>query len=153
MHLVKGDLWNETLTADLILFPGNSNVDRFGALVMGAGCALEAKERWPWLPKKIGADLRAQKKTSGEYLLWIPEEWDEPGARVGVLQTKKLWFVPSNLPLIARSLTRLQETLAARPEITRVALAMPGVGCGGLRREDVLPLLLPLPDTCYVYER
>jgi len=154
MNLIKGDLWQEVATADLILFTANSSLDRYGRLVMGAGSAMEAQQRWPDLPARIGADLREWGMVNDEYLLWLPDSMNDPKPYVGAFQTKRQWFRKSNLHLIARSCDALAEELTgSRSWAKRVAMPFPGIGFGGLQREKVLPLLSCLPDSVFVYER
>ncbi|MEK6860596.1 MAG: hypothetical protein AABY07_01375 [Nanoarchaeota archaeon] len=47
MILVKGNMWDELGKAELILVTANSNIKKNGALVMGAGAAKEARDRFP----------------------------------------------------------------------------------------------------------
>ena len=91
-----------------------------------------------------------------EFYLWVPEgvEWKGTGTTIlGALQTKRHWQDASDLDLIETSLVYLRRWLEDHPSFERVALPLPGCGLGGLRREDVLPVLEALPDGVYVYER
>ncbi len=157
MQLVKGDLWEaEWMKADLILFTANSQVDSLNRLVMGAGSAKEAKERDFTLPGIIGEWLVRNGLVGEDFLLWLPD--DIPLGRprhtiIGALQTKRKWKDPSPLYLVARSIQHLNAFLPTRRVPWRVAMPLPGCGLGGLKREDVLPLLEILPDTVTVYER
>jgi hypothetical protein len=147
---VKGNLWDEVGRADLILVTANSTLNSRGELVMGKGAALEAKQRYPWLPGEAGRAIRA-KGGSGTYYgaLAFPPRLDAPDTDIGILQVKIHWHEPARLSLIELSLKGLAETSI---HYTRIALNFPGIGAGQLNREDVLPLLECLPDNVFIYE-
>jgi hypothetical protein len=157
MQLVRGDLWDAYGVADLVLFAANSQLDKNDCLVMGAGSALEAKQRFPHLPAEIGEWLIEEGEDGREFYLWVPGEQPRQrprGTVVGAIQTKRFWRDPSDLALIDMSICYLWRFLDDRPEWR---VAMPLLGCGPktgqLRRENVLPLLACLPDSVHVYER
>lgn len=155
MIIIKGNLWDEIGKSNLILFTANSCCDHQGCLIMGAGCAAEARDRYPDLPKTIGTYLREYGLTEKLFHLWLPHEINHPdheGTLIGALQTKKNWAAKSSLELVQQSIGCLRIELAARPWLKRVALPLPGCGLGMLRRQDVLPYLEKLPDHVVVYE-
>jgi hypothetical protein len=152
MQLVKGNLWDEIGKADLILVTANSTLNNCGELVMGAGAALEAKKRWPWMPQRAGAyirDFATHDGTGMFYGLMTFQAEKGLDGQVGLLQTKHGWRYPSSQALITRSLRMLW---GSANSFHRIALNFPGIGLGGLKREDVLPLLEVLPDNVFVYE-
>ena len=161
MEIVEGDLWSEVGKADLILFTANAELDRNGALVMGRGAALEAKQRWPALARALGQSTRGRR----EYGLAFAREMETGSkTKVGCLQVKRAWRDPADLKLIDWSVGKLAAAVAkwlANPEhegrSLRVAINYPGIGqgTGGLEEEDVRPILekhfANLPVVVYKY--
>ncbi len=152
-----GNLWADPAT--LLLFAGNSVVDTHDCLVMGAGSAREAKMQCPTLPRQLGRILAQRHLQHGLYgLLFcktnvqVGDHWQ--AKLVGAFQTKRHWRDPADPQIIAYSVGRLCGYLEALPGMQHLTVAMPfpGIGYGGLAREQVLPLLAPLPDTVTVYE-
>lgn len=154
MILCKGDIWgNELCKAGLILVPGNATLDSKGRLVMGAGAALEAKQRFPDCPMRLGAGLVARKGvTRDPYgVHWqICPNINGAFYNIGVFQSKSHWKSASNLGLIEYSTRVLKREWC--PQFKRIAMCFPGIGLGGLKRDDVLPIIGVLPDNVFVYE-
>lgn len=50
---VKGNLWD--IPADWRGITTNGTINKAGEIVMGKGCALEAKRRYPGLPRAIAS--------------------------------------------------------------------------------------------------
>lgn len=145
MRLAEGDMWSAYDQADLFLVTTNSVLNRYGALVMGAGIARQARERFPELDAALG---NAVVQVGDTYGLIVSPRW--PTAKLGGFQTKVRWHDPSSLELINFSASKLVAWCKAHPT-ARVHLNMPGVGHGRLSREQVLPILEPLPDTVTVW--
>jgi hypothetical protein len=149
VQLVTGDLWGELGKAQLLLVTTNSTLSYRGGLVMGAGVARQARDRFPELPG-IFADQCWQ--------FGFPRYGVLPGAvyggtRVGAFQTKLHWRDPSPLDLIAESTAKLAAWIQRFDHGQRVALAFPGIGHGSLRVDQVLPIIESLPDNVYVYRK
>jgi hypothetical protein len=129
--------WSE---ADLICIPTNSTLDRKGHLVMGAGLALSAKQRYPELPKKAGDIILP---------LCLSQKFPEYGLirikvshhlTIALLQTKTDWRSPSSEQLILNSLSKLAFTIE-EGDFKKIALSLPGAGYGGLKKETSLSLV------------
>ena len=146
MNLAQGDIWSAFEQADLFLVTTNSVLIRHGALVMGAGIARQAVERFPGLDAALGSVVRQAGDTYG---LLVSPRW--PEAKLGAFQTKANWKEGSSPALITFSTGKLLEWCKEHPT-AQVHLNMPGVGLGGLSREQVLPILELLPDTVTVWE-
>ena len=146
MKLAQGDMWSVYDQADLFLVTTNSVLNRHGALVMGAGIARQTKERFPGLDAALGNDVVQAGDTYG---LLVSPRW--PTAKLGAFQTKVRWHDPASMELISFSTSKLLTWCRAH-STARVHLNMPGVGLGGLSREEVLPILETLPDTVTVWE-
>ena len=146
MKLSQGDMWSAFEQADLFLVTTNSVLNRHGALVMGAGIARQAVERFPGLDAALGSVVRQAGDTYG---LLVSPRW--PEAKLGAFQTKIHWREGSSLELIAFSTGKLLAWCREQPA-AQVHLNLPGVGLGGLSREQVLPVLASLPDSVTVWE-
>jgi len=79
-------VWSET---DLFLITANSFVKHTGQLVMGAGIARQACDRFPGLDAILGQAIRETCGHLGEYGLLVSPHW--PAASLGVFQVKYHW--------------------------------------------------------------
>lgn len=149
MKLVKGDMFADYPKMGVCYFATtNAVVKKNGELVMGKGNALELAKREPWLPKRMGDSLK------GLVAPWTYHGriFKQTDYWVGCFQTKHHWKDKSDIELINSGVEKLRKIGAAYPDIT-FYLPFPGIGNGGLKREDVLPLLQGLPDNVIVWER
>lgn len=147
MILKSGDMWSAFGQYDLFLVTGNSYINRRGELVMGRGAALQAKNRFPELPKLAGKIISNTCGHLGFYgVIAVPEL-----GNIGIFQTKFDFADSSRLSLIERSLGKLINMIEASGK-TSVHLNFPGIGYGNLRRADVLRLLVKLLDIVTVWE-
>jgi hypothetical protein len=144
---VQGDMWSAWDEADLFVITTNATLKKDGALVMGRGIAVQARDRFPGLDLALGHAIGVSGR---EYGLLVSPRW--PRAKLGAFQVKHHYYERASLRLIRRATGCLAEFIAARqPE--KVVLNFPGIGNGGLRREDVLPIVTQLPDCVTIYER
>jgi hypothetical protein len=146
MRLSQGDMWSVFEQADLFLVTTNHVVTRDDKLVMGAGIARQALDRFPDLDKALGKAVLA---AGTPYGLLVSPRW--PEAKLGAFQTKGEWKAGASPALINFSTHMLLEWCEEHPT-AQVHLNMPGVGLGGLPLEVVLPILEPLLDTVNVWE-
>jgi O-acetyl-ADP-ribose deacetylase (regulator of RNase III) len=135
------DLW--ATPADARVVPVNWTLKRNGEAVMGAGVALAAAAKYPWLSREQGAFMRMV----------------GPGTAVGVFRTvsgalvtfptKYDWREPSDLELIEKS---ARELVAATEDQGFRSVALPCVGCGlgRLTWSDVRVVLAPILDDRFV---
>jgi hypothetical protein len=152
MHLVQGNLWDELGKADLILVTTNGVLKADGELVMGAGVAKQAACKVIGLPKVLGHQIKLHGRLlgSGTYSYLLLPGYCYQGSWIGAFQSKFHWQDSSPLDLIKDSVYALGQVA---PRFTRIAMAFPGIGHGGLRKDQVLPILETLPDNVYVYTR
>lgn len=135
---VVGNLWD--YPADVRVITTNGFIRKDGCCVMGRGCAKEAAEKWPDLPKVLG-DLIKGFGNHCHLLFRDPVLASFP--------VKHNWFEKADLELIRRS---AQELVALATDQTwidgwkTVVLPRPGCGNGQLRWEDVKPVLEPILD-------
>lgn len=148
MQELKADLWAHQ-PADARVVTTNGFVKTDGDLVMGGGCAKEARDRWPTIAQLLGERVT---KWGNHVQVLQPEDYGgelplisfptkpaygpkgEPGFKVG-----------SDLKLIRRSTAQLVAVTNAFGW-QAVVLPRPGVGLGGLDWQTVRPLLADLLD-------
>lgn len=143
----KGDMWHIWGKTDLFLITTNSTLNSTGELVMGKGIALEAKNRFPILPKLFGKQLLSLRNRRKYHILI--NEIDEN--RIGAFQVKYHWNDRADEILIIESAGELFKTIAFN-NFKRVDLNFPGIGAGGLPRSIIYPVMYILPDVVHVWE-
>lgn len=103
--------------------------------VMGKGLALEVKKRFPVVYVKYRRACDRREFDIGKLqLVRTPTTW------ILNFPTKKHWRSPSNLPDIEEGLKKFASTYK-RKAITSIAFPPLGCGSGGLKWEDVRPLM------------
>ncbi len=148
--------------ADLTLITTNGCLDAAGRLVMGAGIARQARDRWPALAAFFGylvsqrlpvtppeAHFEQRGRTYQLYAPYYLLVYADVGW--GIFQVKQRFDARADLDLLHTSVTHLVAWCAAQPH-ARVHLNYPGIGCGGLAKAAVAPLLDALPPTVTVWE-
>jgi hypothetical protein len=158
MHEIVGDLFDSE-KADAICITTNGFVNSQGSCTMGAGNALQAKQRWPGIQMRLGALIL--KKENLVHLLTVGEagELRIPLFGFAGLQhhrvpyhivsfpTKHHWKDNSDLKLIEQSARQLVELAATMNWHTGIVLPRPGCGLGKLSwKGEVRPLLEPILD-------
>lgn len=163
---IKGNIWDFHKEGHYVAVTTNG-VTKFGLAVMGKGIALQAKNRFPDLPKKLGESLHA----TGNFPHIFPEY------QIITLPTKTVWWLRSDIKLIAyscdfisKALNSPREAWTLRSEIplgclwdsvvqnTRLPLVIdklymtrPGCGNGHLDWEtDVKPVIKNILDDRFV---
>ncbi len=132
---VKGNLW--TYPANARVITTNGTVKKDGSCVMGRGCALEAKTKFPGIDKELGKLI----KLHGNHVRILI--WDHPN--IWSFPVKHNWWEKADLELIRRSAKELVN-IADVGNYTKVVLPRPGCGNGGLKWEDVKPVIEPILD-------
>lgn len=146
MRILTGDMWTAYDKSSLFCITTNSTMDgRPGetqALVMGAGIARQAKERFPGIETAFGAAILATQ--SARYGLLVSPSW--PVGKLAAFQTKILFSAPAELDLIIQSAEMLAAWCVEHPG-QRVDLNAPGVGYGKLPWHDVMGAIGPILPT------
>lgn len=127
MKEIKGNFWDEAPKYEVLVCTINKTNNLKYHLVMGAGIALEFKNRYPFLPEDWGGQVRTQIREDGyliESSLCITEHKDKK-ILVGV-PTKNHWKEKSNLRLIESSAYNIQQYFLNR----NVNILSPRLGCG-----------------------
>lgn len=128
MKEIEGDLW-DWLERGVIAITVSGTVNNRGECPLPRGCARQARERFPDLPKRLGALIAAGGNhvfDLGDGLVSFPVEHD--------------WQERPDLRLIERSARELR-ALADEKGWGTVVVPRPGCGGGGLAWSDVRPLL------------
>ena len=129
---IIGDMWDTE--ADARCITTNGFVKTNGECVMGRGNALQAKLRYPKLPKLLGDAI----KQFGSRVHYFREY------ELFSFPVKHNWWEKADIALIKDSYQELIDELNNLPNIHRVLLPRPGVGLGQLDWDnEVKPLLLP----------
>lgn len=136
---VKGNLW--TYPADVRVITTNGTVKKNGECVMGRGCAYEAKQRYPELPKLLGDWLSETIPKIGQ----TPHRFRFGNDVLYTFPVKHQWFQKADIELIALSARELVAHVDCM-KFKTVVMPRPGCGNGGLRWEDVRPVLEPILD-------
>ena len=127
----KGNLWE--IDADAICITTNGYITKAGRAVMGRGCALEAKERFPGIDVYLGEQLF----TFGNHVISIgyAEELNT-NFDLYSFPVKHHWKKPADLKLIIRSCNELMGIIEYKG-YSKVLLPRPGCGNGRLNWEYV----------------
>lgn len=131
MKEIQKNLWD--VECDLRVLTTNGIVRRDGACVMGRGCALEAKDRFPGIEFRLGELIR-------KYGNRVMRLGRYEGVVIASFPVKHNWKEPADPELIRRSAEQLV-ALADKFGYTDVAIPRPGCGNGKLRWSDVRKVL------------
>jgi len=95
IKVIQGNIWDHHAKGHYITITVNCNIKTNGHAVMGAGIALEVKQRFPDLPRKLG-EVKERRA-----VVVFPEE------RIITFPTKINWYESSTVELISSSLAQL----------------------------------------------
>ena len=156
MILERGNMWDVFGHTGMFYITTNPIVNKDGLAVMGRGIALEAANKFPTIRKDFADKLtHLQRGEPMRYTGYIGRYEDQA---VGYFMVKNHWKAPARLDLIDLSCRSLIAANMGRGipggymYSVRIDLNFPGIGNGGLKREDVLPVLMQLPDNVHVWE-
>lgn len=160
MHIVTADIMRLIGRVDAICITTNESLNVRGECIMGAGIAKQAKNYWPDIPLLLGNQISAGNK--GVQVIKQVETTDivsfptKPGdtevgtegftllpkfqERFPVGTVAQGWAFMSSIDIIKTSVDELVD-LAHDREWNTVAMPVPGVGFGGLPRNEVMALL------------
>lgn len=126
---ITGDLWRHHAAGAVVAITTNAMVNSRGEVVMPRGCALQARERFPQLPRTLGGLIR----THGIHVFDL-------GHRIVSFPIEADPWQPPDLRLIEQSCRELVE-LADYKGWEIIVVPRPGCGGGGLRWSDVRAIL------------
>lgn len=129
MKIKKGNILEYIGKGDIVCVTTNGIVKPNGELVMGAGCALAFKKKFPTLPKTFGEKIKSKGnrpvvggKIENTYIVSFP--------------TKNHYKENSNIELIKNSALFLIK-IADYYNATTIYIPSPGTGLGNLSKESV----------------
>jgi hypothetical protein len=138
----KGEMFH---ASGYLIVTTNSFLTSEVKLVMGRGAAWILKMKVPGIDRVFGKMISETCGHLGRYGLLFHQ-------RYGALQVKYRFDEKARVDLIEFSLEKLAEKADEFPK-SRFNINYPGIGNGGLSKEEVGPLLNFLPDNVYVWER
>lgn len=137
MREEEGNIW--TYPAEYRCVTTNGQINRSGELVMGAGVALQCKQRFPALPKKLGEYV----KKWGNRPFICKEE------KIITFPTKYHWKDDSDIKLIEKSAKLIVE-IVDKFSIMNVVSCWPGCGLGCLQIDDVRKVISSIFDDRFI---
>lgn len=149
MILERGDMWSVFGKTDHFIITTNPIVRKDGACVMGAGIAKQFAIRYPKGPFDLGDEIKMHQLYDYDLTYGVFGTYDDQP--VYFFMVKDHWVNKAKLRIIRDSSNRLRMSAKARPE-ERYDLNFPGIGNGGLSKEEVLPMIEDLPDNVHVWE-
>ncbi len=141
MRVVIGNLWDGPETYKAVTTNSTIQSNR---LVMGAGSALEAKQRYYDVPALAVEMMKIKESETHlyyvrEYNILVIEKY-----KLILFQTKYLYAEKSNLQLIIRSMKKLSQWVTEH-NVT-VGLAYPGIGYGRIPESTISVNISPYVD-------
>ena len=146
---VISELLDYTINAPnrINVFTANNEVIG-GRLIMGGGAALACARAYPGIEELLGDRITERIWEDGFYgYIHV----DFKGVSVGALQTKCEVRFPSTEELVRRSCKKMASVAQAYGHL-EFHVNSPGTGLGGLKEEDILPMIEKIfPDNVTVY--
>lgn len=143
---VIGDLWDEIGKADVLLVATHSSLHKDHALVMDTGVARAARERYPFLPYRLGTVIHILHTKLYGVALWT--EMTDQNTLIGAFQVRYDWHDDILLEVVAYSAGYLS---GIAWDYQRIALNFPATDHGRVSRDMVTPFLAPLPSHIFIY--
>lgn len=141
---LKGDIWS--VDTKWVCIPTNGCLDKRGNAVMGAGLAAQAAKMNPRMKRPLGNLI--SNFGNNVYLFYTDHKL---GKKIVSFPTKDHWKDNSSLELIEKSAKQLFVLQRERAPRTKVAIPRVGCGLGGLKWEDVKPVLeKELPGNSFI---
>jgi hypothetical protein len=138
MKEITGDLWDLHEQGKTICITTNGIVNAKGECVMGRGIALQAKQKYPMLPKMIGDRIKEFGNEAFAIRLY-------GGREIATFPVKHHWRDAADLKLITKSAVSMLN-MADCHGWEEVYLPRPGCGNGRLQWSDVKPVLEAILD-------
>jgi hypothetical protein len=151
-----GDIWEAAIEdgADAVIITTNGFVKKNGEAVMGRGIAKEAKDRFPELASWLGEYLNAY--GNKPYIFWSfawnfkPSIITMPVKPIRGPSGEPGWKAKADIELIKNSAKQIPSMLVGYFPMNKIYMPRPGCGNGGLKWEDVEPVIKPYLDDRFV---
>lgn len=148
----QGDMWQAFNSVQFFAITTNATIKKDQSLVMGAGIAKQAAQRFPRLPYTLAHAVLNNLKhyeRSDRYYGVVSEPYPHLNdTTVLAFQVKYDWYNDASLELIRWSC----EDLMGLVGDDSCALNFPGIGKGKLSRGDVKSIIDVLPNNFEVWE-
>ncbi len=141
LRQARGDLW-ELARGKALAITTNGSLKKDGSAVMGRGIALQAAQRFPGLPRRLGIYLQKY----GNRCFYLGRWGDYT---LVSFPTKRRWRERADLELVKVSAVQLVR-IADKFGLSEVYLPRPGCGEGGLVWEAVEPVLKRVLDGRFI---
>jgi hypothetical protein len=148
--IVQEELWKQPGHPGMIIVTTNASITKDGRLLMGRGAARQAREKIFGIESACARKIRENCRQYGFMPVRMPFP-EEKKVGFGIFQVKQNWSDPANPDLIKLSAHKLAWFAKQHPD-WHFRMNFPGIGNGGLSREQVEPLLAVLPGNvtiCY----
>ena len=142
MQEIEGNLWDSSIACDLRVITTNGATRKDGAAIMGRGCALEARNRFPGIDVELGWLIT----THGNRVMRFKKEFSHGGARIASFPVKDHWKDAADPVLIRRSARQLIALADKFSYTTNILIPRPGCGNGKLSWKQVRPILSEVLD-------
>lgn len=147
MRSYEGDMW-DFIESDAYVITTNGDRNVTGGLIMGAGNAKEARDRFPGLDMQLGQLV--ERDGNRVHVVGVQDLSGKPFTIVSLPTKHSYKDKISDLMLIASGLAHLVD-LADRKEWLEVIVPQPGTGKGGLNWEtQVRPLCEAFLDDRFI---
>lgn len=141
MKEITGDIWDFHKQGHWIVITTNGTVKANGEAVMGRGVALQAKQKFPDVPKLLGDEIRRR----GNCLTY------ESSRGLIFFPVKHNYWKRADLDLIEKSVKELVDLFDNVIDYpTPIYMVRPGCGYGQLDWKDVKPILERYLDDRFV---
>lgn len=142
MKELRGNLWDYTDDGAIVITT-NGAINQKGECVMGRGVALQAKNRYPGFATLLGNQIKLAGNHVHYFDVPVPPHFRDD--QIITFPVKHHWQEQADVALIAQSVMELVNRVDIF-DIKHVYLPHPGCANGGLKWENVRPLLTPYLD-------
>jgi hypothetical protein len=150
MPVIQDELWKHPGNPGMIVVSAHAALNEEGRLFLDYGAGKEAIRRIPEIEVQCGQEIEARSEAGIYGFLPIrPPRPEDKVIGFGLFQTRVNWDEPADLELIRYSMDCLR-AFAEQNNGLKIRMNFPGVTSGGLKVDQVAPLLIPLPSTVTV---
>ena len=130
MKAIIGNIWDFHNNGDWICITTNGTIKKNGEAVMGRGCALQAKQKYNDLPKRLADSMKLYGNTP---IIFLEN-------KIISFPVKHNWYEKADINLIENSAKHLLN-FADHAVFNKIYIPRPGCGNGRLDFCDVKPIL------------